>query len=170
MVDLRQSSRALPEQSNSVAFKPVITTTVEADTILLDPWLLSESDLPWLHFLFKKKYDARFDSLTTEGWFRNICLKNPTIFYPIRLANSFLIGMLSFLPWLPSQCDFNVICVCADDGAMWETLKLLRASVDWARQRGCKHWLLASDTVYDLAPMAKRLNANEISPRFSITL
>lgn len=170
MVDVRQSPRALPEQSNPVAFKPVVTTTMEADTVLLEPWLLSESDLPWLHFLFKKKYDVRFDSMTTEGWYRNIVLKNPMMFYPVRLANSFLIAMLSTLPWLPAEFDCNIICVCADDGAMWETMKLLRASVDWARKRGCKHWLLASDTVYDLAPMAKRLNANEISPRFSIKL
>lgn len=170
MVDVRESRRAFSEQSNPVAFKPVVSSSIEADTVLLEPWLLSESDLPWLHFLFRKKYDSRFDPMTTEGWFRNIVLKNPAMFYPVRLANSFMIAMLSTLPWLPSDFDCNIICVCADDGALWEAAKLLRASVTWARKRGCKHWLMASDTVYDLAPMAKRLGANVLTPRFSITL
>ena len=169
MVDVRQSSAALPS-SEPVVFQPVVTTTLEVDTVLLEPWLLSENDLPWLQKLFGKKYDKGFDPITTEAWFRNIVLKNPLMFYYIRLANSFLIAMLSTLPWLPSQFDCNIIAVCADDGSMWETVKLLRASIAWARQRGCKHWMLASDTVYDLAPMAKRLGADELSPRFSIKL
>ena len=151
-------------------FTPIIETTIEADTVLLDPWLLTENDLPWLHILFKKKYAAEFDSMTTESWFRNIVLKNPMMFYPVRLSNSFLIAMLSTLPWLPSQFDCNIICVCADDGFMWETIKLLRGSIDWARKRKCKHWMLASDTAFDLAPMAKRLNAKELWPRFMINL
>ena len=143
---------------------------MEADTVLLEPWLLSENDLPWLHFLFKKKYDRRFDSVTTEGWFRNIVLKNPMMFYPVRLDNSFLIAMLSCLPWLPSEFDCHIICVCADDGHMWETLKLLRGSINWARERKCKHWCLNSDTEYDLAPMARLLDAKELTPRFSLEL
>lgn len=170
MVDFRKSSRALPDQSNPVVFAPEITTTIEADTVLLEPWLLSENDLPWLRNLFGKKYDKGFDALTTENWFRNIVLKNPMMFYPVRLANSFLIAMLSCLPWLPSQFDCNIICVCADDGAMWETMKLLRSSVDWARNRKCKHWMLASDTAFDLAPMAKRMDARELWPRYMIDL
>ena len=171
MVDLRQSSRALSDRpDNSWTFTPEIITTVEADTVLLDPWLLSENDLPWLKNLFGKKYDKGFDALTTEAWFRNVVLKNPMMFYPVRLANSFMIGMLSTLPWLPSQFDFNVIALCADDGAMWETMKLLRSSVAWARTRGCKHWLLASDTTFDLKPMAERLAAKQIWPRYMIDL
>jgi hypothetical protein len=169
MVDLRQSSRALSGEPNTVAsFTP--TSTDAADTALLDPWLLSETDLPWLRILFKKKYDLRYDPLTTESWFRNIVMKNPTMFYPVRLSSSFLIAMLACLPWLPSEFDCHIICVCADDGAMWETVKLLRGSIEWARNRKCTSWLLAGDTAFDLAPMAKRLGANELSPRFCIKL
>lgn len=170
MVDVRQSPRTSPGQSSSVAFTPEITTTVQADTVLLEPWLLSENDLPWLHFLFEKKYDKRFDAMATEGWFRNIVLKTPIMFYPVRLSDSFLIAMLSCLPWLPSEFDCNIICVCADDGAMWQTAKLLRSSIEWARKRKCKHWMLASDTAFDLAPMAKRLGATELWPRYMINL
>lgn len=170
MVDVRQSSRALLNQSNPVTFAPVVETTIEADTVLLEPWLLSENDLPWLRNLFGKKYDKGFDALTTENWFRNIVMKNPMMFYPVRLSNSFLIAMLSTLPWLPSRFDCNIICVCADDGYMWETAKLLRGSIDWARNRKCKYWMLSSDTVFDLAPMAKRMGAEEIWPRYMLDL
>lgn len=166
-MDLRQSSRALPgEQPKLNGFTPVVTS--EADTVLLDPWLLSENDLPWLQFLFKKKYDQRFDAITTESWFRNIVLKTPMMFYPVRLQNSFMIAMLSCLPWLPSEFECNVICICADDGAMWEAVKLLRASIKWAEDRKCKCWLLAGDTAFDLAPMAMRLGARELTPRYRI--
>ena len=168
MVDTRQSSAAFHRQSDRLTFAPVMND--ETDTILLEPWLLTEDDLPWLHFLFGKKYEKRFDAITTEGWYRNVVLKNPMMFYPIRLRNSFLIGMLSTLPWLPSEFDCNIISVCADDGCMWEALKLLRASIEWARKRKCRHWLLTSDTAFDLAPMAKRLGACELSPRFSLEL
>lgn len=108
--------------------------------------------------------------MTTEGWFRNVVLKTPMMFYPIRLANSFLIAMLSCVPWLPSDFDCHIICVCADDGHMWETAKLLRSSIEWARKRKCKSWNLTSDTDYDLAPMAKRVGADEQTPRYRIIL
>ena len=142
----------------------------DADAVLLDPWMLTENDLPWLIFLCKKKYDLRFYSVTTEGWFRNIVLKSPLMFYPIRLVNSFMISMLSCNPWTPSEFECNVVFVCADDGAMWEAVKLLRASIEWARLRKCKRWRLSSDTDFDLAPMARRLGATEVAPRFTLEM
>ena len=168
MVDIRQSSRTLSGQSNPIAFTP--RPTEEAETGLLAPWLLSENDLPWLHFLFRKKYDNRFDPIATEGWFRNIVLKTPMMFYPVRLRNSFLIGMLSTMPWLPAEFDCHIVAICADDGAGWESMRLLRSSIEWARSRKCRYWRMNSETEYDLEPMAKRLGANEISPRFNIEL
>jgi len=135
---------------------------------LLEPWLLSENDIQWLIFLGKKRYGERFDYVTVEGWFRNIVLKSPLMFLPIRTENAFLVAMLSVVPWLPSEFECHVVFVCADDGAMWETLKLLRSSIKWARDRKCASWRLSSDTEFDLAPMARRLEATELSPRFMI--
>ena len=143
MVDVHQQPRTL--------YRPDIN---------LDPWLMTEDDLPWLHFLFKKKYDSRFDAVTTENWYRNVVLKAPLMFYPVRLQNSFLIGMLSCVPWLPNDFDCHVACLCADDGAGWEVLRLLRGSIAWARTRKCKHWMINSDTEYDVSPLARRLGAN----------
>jgi hypothetical protein len=161
MVDVRQSHAALHRSTNSLSLAPIIET---------EPRLMDESDLPWLRKLFGKKYDPGFDPISTEGWYKNIVLKNPLMFYPARTDNAFLIAILANFPWLPNQHDCHILCVCADDGAVWETLALLRASIEWARGRRCSKWILAGDTAFDLAPMARRLNADEISPRFSISL
>jgi hypothetical protein len=64
----------------------------------------------------------------------------------------------------------NVSFVCADDDSMWEAMKCLRATIHWAKKRNAKWWNLASDTNADLQMMAKRLGANEIWPRYRISL
>lgn len=136
--------------------------------ILVEPWVCTEADIPWLIDLGKRRYGAGFDYVTTEGWFRNQVLKQPVLFYPARMPNAFAISMLSLKPWLPSHIECHVVFVCAEEGALWEAMKLMRASIDWARARRCNIWWLTSDTDYDLYPMAKRLGASEISPRFVV--
>jgi hypothetical protein len=76
--------------------------------------------------------------------------------------------MLSVMPWLPADAECNVIFVCADDGAMWEALRLLRDSLAWARNRKCALWRLSSDTEFEFPGVAKRLGCTEISPRYLI--
>ena len=140
------------------------------DTVLLDPWLLTENDIQWLIFLGKKRYGIDFDYATAESWFRNIVLKSPLMFHAVRTANAFSISMISTLPWMPAEFECNVVFVCADDGAMWEAFKLMRDSIEWARKRKCTRWRLSSDTSVDLCNMARRLGATEISPRFTLVL
>lgn len=137
-------------------------------SVLVEPVLLTENDLPWLYYICKKRYSPHYDAIATEGWFRNIVLKNPLMFLPQRMPNAFAISMLSVLPWLPSDFNCNVAFICADQDCGWEALKLLRASIAWAKQRKCKTWGLASDTAVDLSALAHRLNAEEIWPRYVI--
>jgi len=136
----------------------------------MEPWLLTENDLPWLIFLCKKKYGNQYDEATCEGWFRNIVLKSPLMFHAVRTANAFAISMISTLPWAPAEFECNIVFVCADDGHMWEAFKLMRDSVAWARKRKCSRWRLTSETDVDLFQMARRLGATEISPRFTLVL
>ena len=131
---------------------------------------MTETDIPWLKYLGQKRYHEAFDLEGTEGWFRNIVLKGPLMFYPVRTDNAFLIAMLSCCPWTPSLFECNVILVCADDGAMWDALTLLRGSINWARRRQCVIWRLSSDTDYELSPLARRVGATELSPRFVLRL
>jgi hypothetical protein len=136
--------------------------------ILVEPWLLTENDIPWLVDLCKRRYSNKYDPVTTEGWFRNIVLKSPVIFNPSRMPNAFCISMLSLVPWLPSEIECSVIFICAEHGAHWEGMKLLRSSIEWARTRKSTVWKLQSDTDYDLSGMAKRLGATEIAPRYVV--
>jgi hypothetical protein len=121
--------------------------------------------------LGKKRYGtAGFDYSTVEGWYRNIVLKSPMMFRSARTENAFAISMLSTLPWTPSEFECNVIFVCAEEGALWEAMKLMRDSVAWAKGRKCARWRLSSNTQFDVHAMARRLGATEISPRFTLEL
>lgn len=131
---------------------------------------MTEADIPWLHTVCAKRYPRdKFDPIGTEGWFRNIVLKSPLLFCPIRTDNAFLIAMLCCVPWKPADFEANVIMVCADDGGMWEALRLLRVSVEWAKLRKCSSWRLTSENE-DLTMLARRLGATETSPRFNLRL
>lgn len=175
MVDLRQSYRALRGRGDSPAAEhPAATAAgpaVEVPVLVTEPdpmRLITEHDIPWLVYLCKKKYSNRYDAPTTENWFRNIVLKSPMTFYATRSDNAFQITMLSVMPWLPAEPEANMIFVCADTGKMWEALRLLRDSVDWARNRKCAIWRLSSDTEIDFPGVARRLGCDEISPRYLI--
>jgi hypothetical protein len=120
--------------------------------------------------LCHKRYSSRFDAQSTEAWFRNIVLKNPLLFYPTRTDNAFAISMLSCSPWFPTEFDCHVLMACADDGAMWELLKVLRASVEWARKRKVTWWRITSETNIDLWPLARRCGAHLQSPRSELRL
>jgi hypothetical protein len=134
------------------------------------PWMTTENDLPWLIYLGKKRYGTNFDYTTVEGWYRNIVLKSPLMFHCARMPNAFCISMISTVPWAPSEFEVNVIFICAEEGAMWEAMRLLRDSVAWAKTRKCCRWRVSSNTEYDVCAMAKRLGATEITPRFSMEL
>lgn len=108
--------------------------------------------------------------MASEAWFRNIVLKGPLMFGAFRTDDAFLICMLSVLPWLPGETECNICFACADDGAMWQLMTLLRFSIDWAKKRKCTIWRLTSDTTYDLGPLALRLGAKEITPRYALNL
>jgi hypothetical protein len=93
-------------------------------------------------------------------------LKQPVMFNPQRMPNAFCISMLSLVPWLPGEVECNIVFICAEDGCIWEAMKLLRSSIEWAKQRRANVWRLSSDTEVELAAMAYRLGATAISPRY----
>lgn len=131
---------------------------------------MTEDDIEWGIALGRERYGDRWDEESTLGWFRNVCLKGPLLFYPIRTDNAFCITLLSVLPWFPTEWEANVIFICAMDGKHWEALKLLRASVEWARKRKATYWRICSETEFDVGPLAMRVGAQEISPRFLLRL
>lgn len=117
-----------------------------------------------------RRYPGKYDRLGVEMWVRNIVLKGPMMFLPIRTDNAFMIAMLSTTPWVPQTPECNVALVCADDGCMWEAVMLLRASIEWAKRRKCSLWRLSSETDFDLEPIALKLGARERSVRYVLRL
>ena len=117
-----------------------------------------------------RRYPGRYDRLGTEMWVRNIVLKGPMMFLPLRTADAFLIAMISTTPWMPQAPEANVVLVCAEEGHMWEAIMLLRASIEWAKRRKCTLWRLSSETDFDLAPIAHKLGANEANVRYVLRL
>jgi hypothetical protein len=117
-----------------------------------------------------RRYPGRYDRLGTEMWVRNIVLKGPMMFLPLRTADAFLIGMISTTPWMPQAPEANVVLVCAEEGHMWDAIMLLRASIEWAKRRKCALWRLSSETDFDLAPIALKLGATEANVRYVLRL
>lgn len=131
---------------------------------------MREGDLSWLAYLCRKRYSHKYDQEGTEGWFCNIVLKSPLLFYPARTDHAFTITMLSCVPWLPTEWAADVVFTCADDGGMWEVLSLLRASIEWAHKRRASVWRIMSDTEYDVSALARRVGAIEVMPRYVLRL
>jgi|HubBroStandDraft_6_1064221.scaffolds.fasta_scaffold00529_23 hypothetical protein len=134
------------------------------------PRLLTEADIAWMLDLGRRRYSNRFDPMATEGWFRNIVLRAPLVFLPVRLDGAFLIAALNIIPWAPGELEANVVLVVADEGRMWQALELLRFSIDWAKMRRATEWRLTSETEVEFGPFARRLGANELSPRYCLRL
>ena len=131
--------------------------------------LLTERDLPWLHRLFKKRY-PNHDALTTERWFLNVCCRDALNLLAIRTDDAILVAMNTVLPWIPEEPEVNIVCIAADDDAGFQIVTLLRKSIEWARLRKAARWRLTSDMPYDVWPLAKRVGAREIRPRYEIDL
>lgn len=190
MVDLRQPSATLRGQQRDPAaaddaadngghaarrgngVEPVVVggSVAGAVSVLVEPRILTEADIPWLFHLCRKKYANSYDAIATEIWFRNTVLKNALIYLPQRTENAFCISNMYTMPWTSNEFEACVLFLCADDGAGWEALKLLRASVEWAKFRRCVAWRCASETDSDLTAFARRVGATELSPRFTIRL
>jgi hypothetical protein len=167
MVDISELDRALRcEPSDLATARAETGAAMDVSILVEDPRSMIEEDLDWLTYLCKKKYSHRYDPETTQNWFRNIVLKSPLMFYAQRTQDAFVITMLSIVPWLPNDIDANVIFICADDGAMWQSLKLLRSSIEWARKRRATLWRISTDTENNLEMLARRLGATAIEPRF----
>lgn len=120
--------------------------------------------------LSAKRYSNRYDLRAGEMWFRHVCLKQPTVFLPLRTDGAFLVVLISTLPWLPSEWEANMVHLCAEDGCMWEAVRLVREGIAWAKQRRCTEFRMSSETSYDLGPIAKRAGMTELRPKYCVRL
>ena len=177
MVDVPEPHGTLHSEQRGPAYNgstPVgLAVRVERGDCIPDltkpPQIMTEADVPWLVDLCKRRYDSKYSELETEAWFRNCVLKSPLLFHAVRTTNAFCISMLSILPWLPNEIECNIVFICADNEHSWEAIKLLRSSIAWAQARKCKLWRICTETNYDLGPLALRVGAKEVTPRYTVT-
>lgn len=120
--------------------------------------------------LAKRRYPANFDIEAAELWLRNIVMRQPMVFYPIRTDHAFMVTFISLMPWRPSEPEANVALLCSEEGWIWDSIKLARASLDWAYRRNCCKWGFNSDTEFDIGPIAKRMGIIELRPRYVVNL
>lgn len=132
--------------------------------------IVVEDDIPWMSDLAQRRYPRNYDIEAAEMWMRNIVLKQPMVFYPIRTDFAFMVTLISLLPWLPGEPEASVVMLCAEDGHMWDSVKLARASFTWAVKRNCWRWGFTSDTEFDLGPIAQRIGLVECRPRYVVPL
>ena len=132
--------------------------------------IVVEDDIPWMSNLAQARYPRHYDIEAAEMWMRNIVLRQPMVFYPIRTDHAFMVTLISLLPWLPGEPEANVVILCAEDGWLWDAIRLARASFDWAIRRNCHRWGINSDTQFDLAPIADRIGGVERKARYVVAL
>ena len=128
--------------------------------------LAQDSDVEWMADLSRQRYPGNYDIEAAEMWMRNIVLKQPMVFYPIRTDHAFMVTLIALLPWLPGEPEANVVMLCAEDGHVWDSVKLARASLDWAIRRNCFKWGFNSDTTFDIGPIAERMGLVSRNPRY----
>ena len=143
---------------------------MDVPVLVKEPRLLTENDVPWLINLGIRRYPNNYDPQTTENWLRNQVLKQFITFFATRTENACQISMLSLAPWTPAEPECNLVTSVAEEGHMWELIRLIRGSIEWARRRKCVLWRMSSDTSYDYQMIAKRLRAEEIAPRYVVRL
>jgi hypothetical protein len=114
----------------------------------------------WFIDLGLKRYPHDWSPVGTEVWLRRV-LSSPASFHALRSDNAAVVSMITSQPWTPHKFEATATTVMADDGCMWELFPLLRASIAWARRLRCVSYKIASETDYDLGPMARRVGCKE---------
>jgi hypothetical protein len=127
-------------------------------------------DVDWVIAVGRTRYPNNYDGTTTGNWIRELVLRTPLLFQAIRTDHAFLISLLTASPWLPTDWEVHVIVTCCEHGHVWETMPLLRASVEWAKERKAKKWCFQSDTDNDIGPLMRRLKATQPEPRYTMEL
>ena len=163
MVDLHQSARARDGGGGlaGIADVPVLVKNLRQ---------ITPDDMPWIQALCARRYDNRYDFTTSTAWALNIVLRSPLLFHAFRTDRAFSVSHLYTMPWTAKELEVDMMFVCAEEGAMWDVFHLCHASMQWARERSAKRWRISSDTGYELGPIAERLGARRISPRYVLDL
>lgn len=130
---------------------------------------ITSDDLPWLRGIFARSY-PHHDPRTTEQWMRERVLMDPVAFLADRTDNALCISTLVTYVYRPLDRETHVIALCADNGYVWEAVRLLRASIAWGRERQSLCWRIHADTGVGIDPLMRRLGVPQDKPRYRLEL
>ena len=120
-------------------------------------------DIPFLVRLARETYPA-FDTAAATRWLDKV-LPNPDALI-LRTGSAAVVALSGSPPWQPSERQCHILFVLGAERAVWDCVRLLRATQQWARDGGCSLWRFGSDTPTDVGPLARRVGAVEDSPRY----
>jgi hypothetical protein len=118
---------------------------------------ITVSDLAWVVGLGMQRYGNHYDAGGgLEALTQAMRLKSAIAW---RTDHGFLIGNIVTTLWAPKFPTLHCLAICTEEGHHWEAIELLRESIEWARKRGCRRWLLNSDTDHRIDALAFRVGA-----------
>lgn len=88
----------------------------------------------------------------------------------LRTDHAFLILNVLTPAWHPKEPEAHVLFLCAEVGKHWDSLRLLRESIKWARERGCLRWWFCSETEHAVDALARRVGAEPAAMRYRLDL
>lgn len=128
---------------------------------------ITADDVPWGMSLAHRRYDEAFDpggALIAIGQ----ALRSPKAL-AIRSDHGFLVADILTPGWYPKQKNCRIVWLCMEESYHWEAVKLLRASIAWAKDHGCQRWIFTSETDVPIAALAERVGAR-VEPSYVIEL
>lgn len=120
---------------------------------------MTVADVPWFIGLCTRRYPPRSDKIRTEDWVRNRVLVNPATHLAERTDNAACITVLTTAIWYPEDWEAQVAIIIAESGCMWEAMRLVRRSRQWAEHKGVVAWRGGNGTENDIGPLLRRAGA-----------
>lgn len=127
---------------------------------MIETWRIQAADLSWALDLATRRYPT-FDRMATARWAIGV-LHEPRI-YMRRTRAAFVVGSLEAKVWLPKQLSCHMLFLCAEPGAHWQAMTLLRRLREWAIANQATRLFVGTDTGIDLGPMVNRLQPRGVS-------
>lgn len=159
----RSSAAGGSEDVTVVAAIPAATPAAAGEVRFIGP-----ADVQWFMDLGLRRYPRDWSPIGTEAWLRQRVLPNPASHLAIRSDHAAVVVTITYQPWTPNKFEAIVSTTMAEPGAVWELMPLLRASIEWAKRRRCVSWRIASETEYELGPLARRVGATDGKPYYMI--
>lgn len=137
--------------------------------VSVKPRRLVADDIPWMTDLACRRFKP-FDVENATRWMVHLVLPNyRNMYLALRTADAFLVAAINEMPWNLSESVVVVLTMVTEPHATWQGVRLLRASVEWARVRKAVRWQYHFDD-RDAGPLLRRIGAAPMKYFYGINL